>query len=257
MCPLSPGKSRVFLFNARASIAPSSQQEDQTFFHKLKRVLQPKTWKSSLRSLIIAKVFDPRRVSSHMVLHKIFDGDGVFLHKQGQRMAQAGLTFRDYSTPGSCDILVNGYRRYLHKVAKSTERLCGHARFSDAVAGTPNAYDSADLTQRSLLLDRYFSHTVNCPVCQRALHRWRGLSNLSRSLAITLQGAAGAATAFALISFNMARQGLARPLFSERSALVVGVSAWGLSFMMHRIRLLCDGISQRFVFQDYVHASKD
>jgi len=65
LCPIGPGKSRVFLFNARASIAPSSKQ--QPLYTSFASLFQPNAWKPRLRSLLVSYFFDPRRVSSHMV----------------------------------------------------------------------------------------------------------------------------------------------------------------------------------------------
>ena len=280
LCPVAPGKSRVFLFNARASIAPSTiqklqQQKDehqqgeeqqdlplpppspqqQTFIQRLRLPMHFfNTWKSRMRSAIIAKLFDPRSVFSHMIYHEIFDGDGVFLHKQGHRMAQADLTFRNYSTPVSCDILVNGFRRYLEQAVQVTEKVCGNSQYSQIVLGnTAGAYEDADITPRSALLDRYYSHTVHCPICQRGLRQWRTLADIARTLTICFQGSAGATTALTLLLATSRQAHLA---IKPTHAGTLSILTWILSWVMLRAHAKCNIMAQRFIFKDYVHADK-
>jgi len=103
--------------------------------------------------------------------HTIFDGDAVFLRKQAGRMAMSGKSFRDYSTPGSSDVILNAYRRYLEHVSQISKNM-GHESSAEAVTSNAEVYENADSTPRSVLLDRFSSHTVHCSVCQKALRRW-------------------------------------------------------------------------------------
>jgi Pheophorbide a oxygenase len=139
MCPKASGQARVFLFNAAEWLLPdTTAAEKKTSF--LSILMKPASWKARLKKMIIGKMYDPRRVAGHMISHSIFDGDGIFLHKQGNRMQKAGLSFKDYSTPSSSDVLLNAYRRFLDKAASITRAATGTVidRMADAVVGSSN-----------------------------------------------------------------------------------------------------------------------
>jgi hypothetical protein len=104
-----------------------------------------------------------------MMAHNFFDGDGIFLHKQGNRMKVADLTYKDYSTPASADVLLKQYRRFLDTAAKETRKV-GLDSIADAAVGTESYGDDA---QRSELLDWYNAHTTKCSVCMKSLQKAR------------------------------------------------------------------------------------
>jgi hypothetical protein len=112
-------------------------------------------------------------------------------------MKEFSLTFRDYSTPSSADVLLNAYRRFLDTAATKT-RNAGLASVADAVVGTGNYGDDAP---RSEMLDRYNTHTVNCPVCLTTLKKARRSMSRIQALKTAMLGAAGAsATALATLA---------------------------------------------------------
>lgn len=105
LCPTAQGRSRVFLFNAFAAGARPAVPAS-----RMARLLLSKAV-GAVRRLLVGgpppRSFGaPGTVADHMLSHLIFDGDGIFLHYQGQRMAERGLSFRDYFTPTSAGALV-------------------------------------------------------------------------------------------------------------------------------------------------------
>lgn len=251
MCPLSAGRSRVFLYNARASIAPPTDTET-TLVQRLRlssQLFQPKQWKSTLRSAVISYLFDPRKVSSHMVYHDIFDGDGVFLHKQGNRMANNGLSYWNYSTPGSSDVILGAYRRYLDQAAQITKDA-GYSKFARAVTGNELSYRQADHNARSRLLDRYNSHTKYCPTCQRALHHWRKGATIAESVSYGLNGACGTTALASILCAALAKAGSSFvkkwAYISAATAALVGIG----SYLARKIQQKCLAMAQRFLFVD-------
>jgi pheophorbide a oxygenase len=175
MCPLTAGKSRVFVFNAFELALPppasTTTINNESLFQILWRS-SPKTWKSKCKKLLLQKALRPSRVAGHMLNHRIFDGDGIFLHKQGNRMDTNRLTYRDYSTPSSADLLLNAYRRYLDQAAaRSSDPVAAASVHAAEGGGGASTVVYDDTAPRSVLLDRYFSHTVHCPTCREALRR--------------------------------------------------------------------------------------
>lgn len=298
LCPLSPGRSRVFLFNSRATIAPKNQHQRSSepvddkiqtmsvktkltnLFGTVKKVCTLSHWKSKIRSMIVARLFDPRRVPSHMVYNGIFDGDGIFLHKQGSRMQGSSLTYRDYSTPASSDILLNAYRRYMDQVAMITatgddDNGSQRASMAQSVVGydvtsgkdgdgNSPAYDPYDTIPRSILLDRYDSHTKHCPVCMAGLKAVRRKQQLLLLLKSAVRGAFGSTALAWLTVCYMIRF---KPSWFPIQILVK--SPWFiLSSIAPFLNILClwmlnklgenlDRHERQFFFEDYVHAEKN
>jgi pheophorbide a oxygenase len=183
MSPTSAGKSRVFLWNT------IYKPEEPVAAKTLKTRLAKLSPLAAIKKALLAKLMNPATSRAHSVAHLIFDGDGIFLNYQGNRMHESGLTFRDYSTPSSSDILLNSYRRYLDSAAK----------LSTKAAAKTVSYQSGDAYAggilRSEMLDRYNSHTKNCKVCLQEMERnekQRGLVNICKT---ALVGAGGASTA--------------------------------------------------------------
>ena len=98
--------------------------------------------------------------------HQIFDGDGIFLNKQGDRMRHSDLSYKDYCTPTKADLLVLAFRRYLDRAVQLSEQA-GHSFATLAI----NGESYMDNNDRSKLLDRYESHTKYCPVCSKEFER--------------------------------------------------------------------------------------
>lgn len=141
-CPTAEGKSRVFLFNtirrkpASPPLEPSASLKDKLVYWS-----KPSTWMDKAFDALVKKTFTSER--GHMMSHSIFDGDGIFLHKQGNRMKNANLSFRDYSTPSSADISLNAYRRFLDQMAQKT-RDTNHEAIAESVMGSSAYGDDAE-----------------------------------------------------------------------------------------------------------------
>jgi phenylpropionate dioxygenase-like ring-hydroxylating dioxygenase large terminal subunit len=253
LCPTSEGRSRVFLYNVVESMLPSKLEKKSTLQQYISIALKPSAWPSGVKMALVKKLFDPRRAAGHMITHKIFDGDGIFLHKQGNRMKQAGLSFRDYSTPSSADALLNAYRRFIDIIASKT-RETGLEDIADAVVGSAEYGDDAP---RSEMLDRYNTHTIKCPQCMTALRQTRAKKTRVRILQTALQGATGtsltalttlvAVTRFATVSLT---PGVIRTVAGMAAATCLGSIATA-----HAEKRLDKDINQ-FLFEDYVHAEK-
>lgn len=263
MCPTATGKSRVFLINASEMFLPISQPEhkEEGFIRKklstLKQ-LKPSALKARLMTKVISSKFGGWR--GHMVSHAIFDGDGIFLHKQGDRMAREALTYKDYCTPSSADVLVNSYRRWLQSCAKKTLD-CDDISFEEkenlvnAATATSSTYD--DNLPRSQMLDRYHSHTKHCKVCTTALKKFerkREMMSVANIAMIGASGASGILTA-SLTVLSMYGMGLGRPLLRVFGLSFLGSLAAVYGTQKEKLKL--QKLIQQFYFEDYIHAEKD
>jgi len=246
MCPTGEGRSRVFLFNCFGALL----EDDIGGADGKKKV----PLAERIKLAVLSRLFDPRRVAGHMMSHQIFDGDGIFLRMQGDRMKNAGLSYSDYSTPASCDVMLNAYRRYLDAAAKKTRQL-GLASFADAATGS-GQYDR-DLP-RSEMLDRYNTHTKNCPNCSAALRSSRKLKSRVGLLRIASAGTAGASTT-ALVACALLPGLLGNLIPSVVYRALAGTTAatWVATMLFERAIRRLDKRINSFLFEDYVHAEKD
>ncbi len=254
LCPTTQGRSRVFLYNVVESMLPSKLEKKSTLQQYLSIALKPFTWPTVVKMALFKKLFDPRRAAGHMITHEIFDGDGIFLHKQGNRMKQAGLSFRDYSTPSSADALLNAYRRLIDTIASKT-RETGLEDIADAVVGSAEYGDDAP---RSEMLDRYNTHTVNCPTCSTALKKTQAKKRRNKVLQTTLQGATGASlTGLAtLVAITRVATVASAPRLIGIVAGMATVTCLGAIGASRSEGKLDKEINQ-FLFEDYVHADKN
>jgi phenylpropionate dioxygenase-like ring-hydroxylating dioxygenase large terminal subunit len=257
MCPTVAGKSRVFLYNVFDSMM-DLPQSGNTVAIATRATATYRPWKTQLIQNVQKTVFrfilDPKRVTGHMLAHQIFDGDGIFLHYQGQRMQQAGLTFRNYVTPSSADVLLNAYRRYLDRVATATP----DPKITQAVVGGSLMTDHVPIA-RNVLLDRYNTHTKYCSVCRTTLTKTRQLQRRVQAAQTALLGAAGSGTLVSVLVllYPPVRTFLQwNPrIFRSLSTSIIGIwlSAWAIST---RLLPLLERKINRFLFEDYVHAEK-
>lgn len=209
---------------------------------------------ASAKLAFFKKMFDPRRAAGHMIGHKIFDGDGIFLNKQGNRLKEAGLSFRDYSAPSSADALINAYRCYIDSVAAKTREV-GLDEVADAVVGSAEYGDDA---LPSVLLDRYNTHPVNCPTCSSALKEAQAKKARNKVLQTTLQRATGVSlTGLATLEAltRVATISLA-PVLIRIVAGMATTTCLGAIATSRSESKLDKGINQ-FLFEDYVHVDKN
>jgi len=235
MCPTSEGRSRVFLFNCFEGL-----------------ISEPTSVKAKLTQKLLKKVFLSSK--GHMMAHKIFDGDGIFLHKQGNRMKVADLTYKDYSTPASADVLLNQYRRFLDAAAKETRKV-GLDSIADAAVGTKSYGDDA---QRSELLDRYNTHTAKCSVCMKSLQKARRKKATIERLQTAFQGATGSGIA-ALGTLAALRRlsSVALPSVLFGYVAVASCAGFAGSFLSSAMKRRTEKTINGFLFEDYVHADKN
>lgn len=270
LCPTSQGRSRVFLFNAmeRQEQGIRVQQKTPRRLAQILTALNPSTWKTSLMRLVFQRMLSGHR--GHLISHLIFDGDGIFLHRQGNRMKRANLTYSDYSTPSSADILLNAYRRFLDTAATITRNSGSSgnqnkqhpddlAMMASAVVGMDNYGDDAP---RSEMLDRYNTHTKDCPVCSNALQRARRFKRRLGLFQTSLHGSAGAMTTASLVLLlaKVTIRSCADPFVSgafHRMVVATAAMAWFGSWAALRAENKLDKKINSFIFEDYVHAEKN
>ena len=122
-------------------------------------------------------------------------------------MRRAGVTYRDYSTPSSADVLVNAFRRYLGVTARKTKET-GFAKAASVVEDDATSSPYHDDLPRELLLDRYQSHTKTCNICSAELKSCQEQLGRWETAQVALVGATGASTAAVVAAlFTAARSG--------------------------------------------------
>jgi len=268
MCPTAEGRSRVFLFTPFEKLLSKEDGKEYRPSGLMQRTANKLgANKLSLFSRAKKKSFSPH--IGHMIAHSIFDGDGIFLNKQGDRMRRANhSTYKDYHTPTSADLLVNAFRRWLGKAVEVT-RAAGHKGAASAAAGDgDNTYN--DNRPRAELLDRYASHTATCNICQTALKSLKQKRDRLSLLSTTLIGATGASgvilvcsSAFLLVSRVLLRESASRGVAFRAtlsvmltSALAIAASWAGVkNIAQQKVRLNKE--IRQFYFEDYIHAEKD
>ncbi|KAJ1639791.1 hypothetical protein T492DRAFT_934422, partial [Pavlovales sp. CCMP2436] len=129
--PVRPGVSRVFAINTfegsllsptTQKVIPDPQTQPKGVLNRcLFAMRRIATLRFRLKAQAAERLVEDGIVNSHMALSTIFDGDGIFLHKQGERMQAAGLTPADYFTPTSDDMLVRRYRTWLARAVLRTD----------------------------------------------------------------------------------------------------------------------------------------
>lgn len=192
----------------------------------------------------------------HMFAHKIFDGDGIFLHKQGDRMQRDGLTYMNYNTPGSADIMVNAFRRYVNAAAKKTKEV-GEPSMADSVMPPPiNGYN--DNLPRSVMLDRYESHTKHCKLCSAALKtKEKRYQVISTAHNACVGGIGASSTALVAIVFLSVASQVTVSAAITRAAAALVLFTSGISTLLSKYKAKLYDQIREFKFEDYIPAEKD
>uniref|UniRef100_A0A0D3FQE8 Rieske domain-containing protein n=1 Tax=Oryza barthii TaxID=65489 RepID=A0A0D3FQE8_9ORYZ len=168
----------------------------------------------------------------HMTSNTILDSD-TYLHVEDRNITTVGLDnwHKACYVPTSSDNLVIAYRNWFRK-------YCNH----QIGWANPNPTVKQQLPQtptRDQLLERYWSHVMQCTSCRAAL---KGM----RALEITLQVAAVAVVGFLAAGKETAvMSGVQRAAVVAAAVLCFAASRWLANF-----------IEKTFYFQDYVHADK-
>ena len=199
--PQSAGKCRVIIFNPfeggmkKLRIDAAKRKKKFEFLSNIGQYL--------LRKVILKKFMG---VNNHLLTSDVFDGDNIFLAMQGQRLAKNRLDYKDYMMPSSADTLSKMFRKWLDLAAEATRRTeCKQAEniIESAVGFSldgSSPYTANPQQSRRELLDRYNSHTKNCPICSKALSRLEKRKKILNFALPTFFGATGASLIYSILS---------------------------------------------------------
>ncbi|KAF4371225.1 hypothetical protein F8388_020952 [Cannabis sativa] len=196
--PISPGKSRLLLSGSR-------QRFPKRFYD----------W--------FYEIF-PRWIS-HIPINIVLDSDAYLLHLEERKIMEAGVGKWNKAcfVPTKSDVHVVAFRKWLNKYGGGQVDWGG--KFSGALPPTP---------PREQLMDRYWSHVVNCSSCSAAHKGLKVLEVMLQVMSIALIGYVGVT--------NKQSQSLKIGMVSM--ALLCFVASKWLSHFIHKI----------FHFHDYDHA---
>ncbi|CAI0557935.1 unnamed protein product [Linum tenue] len=121
----------------------------------------------------------------HVANNLVLDSDLYLLHIEERKIKEIGSKNwqRACFLPCKSDALVVGYRRWFNKYADGEVDWRG--RFSGDLPPTP---------PREQLMDRYWTHVVNCRSCSRAYKSLNAMATVLEVVAIGLIGVVAAAT---------------------------------------------------------------
>uniref|UniRef100_A0A0E0GV82 Pheophorbide a oxygenase domain-containing protein n=1 Tax=Oryza nivara TaxID=4536 RepID=A0A0E0GV82_ORYNI len=168
----------------------------------------------------------------HMTSNTILDSD-TYLHVEDRNITTVGLDnwHKACYVPTSSDNLVIAYRNWFRK-------YCNH----QIGCANPNPTVKQQLPQtptRDQLLERYWSHVMQCTSCRAALKGMRALEIILQVAAVAVVGFLAAGKETAVMS------GVQRAAVVAAAVLCFAASRWLANF-----------IEKTFYFQDYVHADK-
>jgi hypothetical protein len=109
-------------------------------------------------------------------------------------------------------------------------------------------------TTRSMMLDRYNSHTKHCNVCLKELERNEEQLDVVKNCKTALVGAAGASTAALIAALLPSR--LLPTAVARAAAVSIVASFLGFNGLSKKEKALERKI-QSFKFEDYIHAEKN
>ncbi|KAI6670850.1 hypothetical protein NL676_005735 [Syzygium grande] len=163
----------------------------------------------------------------HVGQNLILDSDLCLLHVEERKIMEVGSSNWQKAcfVPTKSDALVVGFRKWLNKYADGQVDWKG--KFSGALPATP---------PREQLMDRYWSHVVNCRSCNNAYKGLNALEVALRVLSVASLGIVAAAKQNALSA-------IARTTLVMMAVLFFGASRW-LAHFIHK----------NFRYHDYDHA---
>ena len=269
ICPQSAGKCRVMIFNPFEGGMEKLQEaaEDTSVAAKKKQRLQllSKLGNYLLRKVILSKFLG---TNNHLLTSDVFDGDNIFLAQQGERLAKNGLNHANYLVPTSADTMSRKFRRWLDRSADATKRLTSSstAGGSATTAQLDNMIEAAvgfssdgtspymavsQMSRRSLL-DRYETHTKNCPVCLEALAHLERRQKILECICPALFGMMGASLVAAALSTVLMDSAPVGKVAAKVSLKVLGVSAL-LAVLSEKIKRITMSTMEKFHFVDHSH----
>ncbi|KAI4386301.1 hypothetical protein MLD38_004242 [Melastoma candidum] len=163
----------------------------------------------------------------HVGQNLILDSDLYLLHVEEQKLMDVGSSNWQKAcyVPTKSDALVVGFRRWLNKYAGG--QVDWRGKYSDALPPTP---------PKEQLMDRYWSHVVNCSSCSAAYKALNVLEVTLQVLSLTLVGILAATKQNAMTALVRSSMVIAAILF-------FGASKWVAHF-----------VYKNFRFHDYDHA---
>ncbi|KAM1756213.1 hypothetical protein ACFX11_005607 [Malus domestica] len=163
----------------------------------------------------------------HIGQNLVLDSDIYLLHVEERKIMEAGPAQWQKAcfVPTKSDALVFGFRKWLNKYAGG--QVDWRGKFSGALPPTP---------PREQLLDRYWSHVVNCSSCSAG---YKGL----KVLEVVLQFAA-----FALVGIVAATKQAAISVAARTTLVAAAILSFAAS------KWLAYFIYKQFHFHDYNHA---
>uniref|UniRef100_A0A175YG55 Rieske domain-containing protein n=1 Tax=Daucus carota subsp. sativus TaxID=79200 RepID=A0A175YG55_DAUCS len=163
----------------------------------------------------------------HVGQNLILDSDLYLLHVEERKIMEAGSSnwHKACYVPTKSDALVVTFRRWLNKYARG--QIDWGTKFSGALPTTP---------PKEQLLDRYWTHVVNCRSCSAA---HKGLNALEVALQIIAIISVGVVAA--------AKQNMISA-FTRNTLVIMAVLCFAAS------KLLAHFIYKNFHFHDYNHA---
>ncbi|KAL6638079.1 hypothetical protein ACP70R_025651 [Stipagrostis hirtigluma subsp. patula] len=164
----------------------------------------------------------------HITHNRVVDSDTYLLHVEERKFAMAGLDNWQNAcyVPASSDAMVVAFRKWFKNYCKN-----------QVVWATPQADQLPPTPTRDQLLERYWSHVVQCTSCSAALKAMKALE-------VALQVAS-----VAVVGFLAVAKGTLVTSAVQRTAVV---SAAVLCFVASR--WLANFIEKNFYFEDYIHA---
>ena len=162
---------------------------------------------------------------------------------QGDRMKRYELTPKDYYTPTTTDVMVLTIRRWLSASAALTA-AAGNEGAARAATGMGGYEQSSDRT-REQMLNRYETHTKNCPICLESLVKLNRRKKMLEIARTVLLGSIGATATSPLWAGSVTRKMVA--------AAVVGAAG---SFLADRKLRKVEESIQKHYYVDYVHADR-
>ncbi|CAN1327404.1 Protochlorophyllide-dependent translocon component 52, chloroplastic [Linum perenne] len=124
---------------------------------------------------------------NHLGLNMVFDSDLNLLHVEEQRLSEIGGNKnwqKACFVPTKSDALVVGFRRWLTQFGGGEVDWRGNYATDAVLPPTP---------PREQLMDRYWTHVVNCSSCNSAYKNFKALETILLVLSVGLIAAAAAA----------------------------------------------------------------
>ncbi|RCV40364.1 hypothetical protein SETIT_9G046900v2 [Setaria italica] len=167
---------------------------------------------------------------SHSITNRVLDSDICLVHFEERNFIAAGLDnwHKACYVPTSSDGMVVAFRNWFRK-------YCKH----QVGWGSPQVEQLPPSPTKDKLLERYWSHVVQCTSCSAALKAMKALEVAMQVMSV------------AIVGFLSVAKGTLLASTVQRTAVM---SAAVLCFVASR--WLANYIEKNFYFQDYVHSYK-